>query len=579
MSPSPPQSFTLSAALKACAGSASSNDINDKPLRVLSRNPGGVFEVVPFRGQPYVAISYCWPGSPTFRRLSTSNEPTPVLTPSGLVSSQHFSLFISHSAHSYDPSLAVWVDFHCINQNDLNEKTAQVAIMQRIYTGAKLTLVMLEDVALRPEDRLLFAAPRATKESLALACHVLSARWFSRAWCSQELVLSRHAHLYVHDLSQEGHFVSIPSDTLWHIIDSARNREAAIPVFPQPRGSLPDTAMAKSTCAWALGIVHRLGCSDDYDKASLLCNLVRFIYRFASRPTAFNVDSPIIRLNVLKMANIIAFKRRDFSLLLVNHGLHNPLRGHVGFGWAGEPIEGDRASATYALKDFQAEKDPGIMLDDSGLIARGCLARVVQEHTWELHRDPTGRYTRVVSNGSHVHPSWTWRRDALHLRDLLVALASVGGHGWDDASHHARIVFAYLLSIDYDLQPEPITGDLGARTRSLLCDLFSLKDIAAAMSFVWRAPGLAAFSTIRLTDGSVLLVSGNVSGSLVGRLLFQPYVIRPTLFSPPGVLTANSLVLENRRSPQGVHRCIGCVRGLGMISEADGHGGQILCIA
>ncbi|KAI0635562.1 heterokaryon incompatibility protein-domain-containing protein [Trametes polyzona] len=584
MSPSPTDPWTLADALEACAGRVTSGQTNDKPLRVLARNADGLFEVVPYHGQPYLAISYCWPSS-TFHKLSTSNSPTPVLTLAGDVqASTHFSRFISQSALSYDPSLCVWVDFHCINQTDQSEKTAQVAIMQRIYTGAKITLIMLEDVGLYPEDRRALATPQATELSLPLARRVLSARWFSRAWCSQELVLSHHAHFYAHDLTQEGQSISIPSDTLWHIIDSARNRDTSILFFTQPRGNLPDIAMARSTCAWALSVIHHLGCSDDYDKVSLLCNLVRLVYCFTARPTAFNQHSSTIDLNVLRMANIIAIRRGDFSLLLMNHGRRNQLQGCLGFGWAGSPLDGDRASLVWAPKDFQVAKDSGIKLTADGLVARGCLARIVKNHRWQLHRDATGLHLSVgehswdVALPTHVHPSWTWGRDVRHLQDLLAALAFVSGRDGEDVAHHARIVFAYLLSIDYDLQPEPIPGDLHSFTRSLFEELISLKDIASAMSFIWQDSALATFSTIRLSEGSVLLASGNAD-SLSGRLLFQPYVTRPKLFSPPMVLTVNSMVLEERPSSAGVFRCIGCVRGLGMISEADGHAVRGLCVA
>ncbi|KAI0822581.1 heterokaryon incompatibility protein-domain-containing protein [Trametes gibbosa] len=583
-SPSDLQPFTLENTLQACRGVVGSIAVDDKPLRVLRCNEDGAYDVVPYQGQPYLAISYCWPGSSDFHRLSTSSARTPVITPNGVVHSEHFSLFISHAAHTYDSTSCVWLDYHCINQSDDDEKSAQVAIMQRIYTGAKLTLVMLEDVSLRPEHRRILATPQATPTSLEVARHVLSSRWFSRAWCSQELVLSRHAHFYVHDASNEGDFISIPSDTLWHIFDGARNRDPSIPFFTQPRGSLPDVAMAKSTCAWALGVVHHLGCSDDYDKTSLLCNLLRLVYRFARRPTAFGEHSRTIQLNVLKMANVIAIKRHDFSLLLVNHGIHNHLQGRLGFGWAGAPIEGDRASLVWAKKDFQVAKDPQIMLTDVGLLARGCLACVTQEYTWQLHRDCTGLhltidgFTRAISSPSRAHASWTRNLDAQHLHDLFTALASCRGHGWDDATRHARVVFAYLLSVDYDVQPDPISSDLDAVARSFLREPFSLKDIASAMSFIWRASNFATFSTVHLSDGSVLLLSGNIS-DLTGRLLFQPYVVRPKLFSPPMVLTINSMVLENRVSPLGAYRCIGCVRGLGMISEADGHGAQSMCVA
>ncbi|KAI0671368.1 heterokaryon incompatibility protein-domain-containing protein [Trametes maxima] len=564
--------FSVGDALKACLGTVGAHSIHDRPLRVLERGGDGIYQLMPYQDQPYVAISYCWPGDPSFQRLSSSSEPTAVVTPDGPVPSSHFSQFISRAAESYDPTFAVWIDFHCINQSDNAEKAAQVAIMQRIYTQAQLTLVMLEDVALSPDDRSLLARPQASPAALTLVRRILSARWFSRAWCSQELVLSHHAHIYVHDATRPGKSFGFSSDSFWHCVDAVRVRDVSLPLFTQPRGHLPDTAMAKSTCAWALSIVHRLGCSDEYDRVSLICNLVRFVHHFTSRPTAFGIHVPAVSLNVLMMANVIALKRRDYSLLLTNHGPRNPLRGYHGFGWAGEPIDGDRASANWNQKDFQVAKDPKVTLDQVGLVACGCLARVVRELTWKIHHDPTGLrltvdgYTRAIYCRPRTDPTWERNLDAQHLRDLVIALGAVGGHMCEETCQHARIVFAYLFAVDYEQQPEPVAGDIKAIAQSLLGDPLLLKDIASAMNFIWRAPNLAVFSTVLLNDGDILLVSGN-AGDLTGRLLFQPYVIRPKLFSPPVVLTANSMVLEDRLLSSGARLCVGCVRGLGMISE------------
>ncbi|KAI9000652.1 heterokaryon incompatibility protein-domain-containing protein [Trametes punicea] len=567
--PSPLQPFTVADALKvlqACEGSIDANPLHDSPLRVLVRDDKGPYRVVPYQGQPYIAISYCWPGE-NFRKRGISNKPTPVLLSTGgaLVQSHHFSSFISRAVQSYNASLAVWIDYHCINQDDFSEKTAQIAIMQRIYMKAQITLVMLEDIALSPEQQEVLTKYRANAESVDVARHVFSARWFSRAWCSQELVLSHHATICVHDASRDGETTLFAAETFWYCVTSARNRDPSIPLFSVPRGHTPDIAIAKSTFAWALGLVHRLGCSDQYDKAALVCNLVRFIYRFASRPTAFREEAPAIRLNVLKMMNVLAFKRRDFSLLLANHGRDNPLRGVQGFGWAGEPVDGDRFSELWNQKDYRVEKDLQIKIDHTGLVARGCLARVQAEHTWAIHGN-----TRTINTVEfYTHPSWAWTLDSQHLQQLMVALTCFYDGGRSNASLHARIVFAYLLGEDYELPPEPIQGDLEEVARSYFDDSFSLKDIAAAMAFIWREPDRATFSTIRTEDGTVLL----------GSLCSSPtYVVRPRLFSPPMVLTANSMILTDEQLATGAYRCIGCVRGLGMVRDIPGRTTASVCV-
>ena len=164
------------------------------PLRVLV--PTGLdlgFKRVAYVDQPYVAISYCWPGGDTFTRLGRSSSPTVVAIDDVPVLSEHFSQFISHAALSHNQitgqSHAVWIDFHCINQTDDNEKKEQVAIMQRIYARALTTLIMLEDLALTPAERDVLLRFKKTEAYVPLVRRVISARWFTRAWCSQELVL------------------------------------------------------------------------------------------------------------------------------------------------------------------------------------------------------------------------------------------------------------------------------------------------------------------------------------------------------------------------------------------------------
>ena len=554
------------------------------------------YELVPFTGQPFVAISYCWP-SPGFQRIDGSNVPSQITTPSGVIPSEHFSQFMMRAVEVYRDVIgvraAVWLDAHCINQRDEQEKMAQVAILHRIYTQAQTTLVMLEDIALTADEQHTLARFRISQESAVLARRVTSARWFSRAWCSQELVLSARTIFFVHDASKPGNAILVPSETLWHLMEAARNYDRSIPLFNVPRGSVsPTLSLFAKTTSYALNIVHHLGCSDEYDKISLLCNLGRYTYRFTSRPSAFGASGEALstsRLNVLKMANVMAIERRDYSMLLANHGGGNPLQGRPGFGWAGVPVPGDRISVIWVAKDYEVECDRDIHLDDTGLVTRGILAQVLQEYSWVVHRDSAGLHVTVdsqtwpVSSIPMVHSAWNSARDAQALHDLLIALASAADQVGYDVGLHARVAIAYLLSEpDYRYQPEPISGDLG----TVLGNVFAyavgrLRDIASAMNFIWRDENRASFSTILLSEGSILLVSGNgteLPGGLSGKTLFQPFVVRPKLFSTPMILTANSMVLEGTPLADGTHRCLGCVRGLGMVSEGHPDAEQLLRI-
>ncbi|KAI1797113.1 heterokaryon incompatibility protein-domain-containing protein [Ganoderma leucocontextum] len=573
--------------LSACEGAPGQGDLDDQPLRVLVlRGDDTTYDLVKYTGQPFVAISYSWPGADTFKRLGTSNTPTVIRTPAGSVASTHFSRFVARSCEAYNAGShrTVWIDYHCINQSDENEKMAQVAIFQKIYARSETTLIMLEDVALTIEEFRALLKGKATEQTAALVHRVLSARWFSRAWCSQELVLSRRAIFFLHNTSTPGEAHRIDSDRLWHCIEIARRHDSSIPSFSQPRGSVRDDLVSKNT-SWALRIVQPLGCSDEYDKLSLVCNLIRHVYRFTARPSAFNAppsSAATLQLNVLKMANVMAIARGEFSLLVANHGPENPLQGEFGFGWAGVPVHGDGYSDVWLQKDYEVARDPDVAIDGGGLAIRGILAKVEREVAWEVARDGTGLHATIDGGTPFAvaeftsNECWTWSDERVGLRDLLTVLAGIAhihsnAHSADVLSH-ARIALAYVLADpDYQVQPEPITGDVTSLVQGILGEAVGqLQHIATALKFIHRAGARMAFSTVLLSEGSVLLLSGNApQGQLRGRLLFQPFVVRPKLFSPPMAMTANSMILDNTPldGPKETYRCIGCVRGLGMTLE------------
>ena len=573
---------------QACEGAPGQGNLDDKPLRLLVLQPGNTaYDLVKYTGQPFGAISYSWPGDPLWKRLGTSDSPSDVRTPAGTIASTHFSRFIAQSCAEYNAGTqrAVWLDYHCINQSDEVEKTAQVAIFQKIYARSEITLIMLEDVGLTSEEfaALMKSNLQATEAAAALVRRVLAARWFSRAWCSQELVLSRKAVFFLHNTSTSGDAHRIDSDRLWHCIEIARRHDSSIPSYSPPRGSVRDELVSKNT-SWALRIVQPLGCSDQYDKLSLVCNLIRFVYRFTARPGAFKApqeSDPIVNLNVLKMANVMAIARGEFSLLNSNHGPANPLQGELGFGWAGVPVHGDGFSDMWVRKDYEVARDPDVRVDHDGLLLQGIVAEVVREVVWEVVRDGTGLHVAIDGEAPSsvteykTHEGWTWLDESVGIRDLLTALAGIvhsNGHSVDAVSH-ARIALAYVLADpDYQYQPEPISGDVVSLVRGILGEAVGqMKHIAAALKFIRRAGGRLSFSTVLLSEGSVLLVSGNAPhGRLRGRLLFQPFVVRPKLFSPPMAMTANFMVLDSTPldGPKAIYRCVGCVRGLGMALEA-----------
>lgn len=115
----------------------------------------------------------------------------------------------------------LWIDAICINQNDIEERNAQVAIMDQIYREAKITIVWLgrDDTFVRPAAQVIQAIAKISDEVISLMRQqngvqlesrdyaslgireikeiewlsvyaFLNRSWFRRAWVLQELALS-----------------------------------------------------------------------------------------------------------------------------------------------------------------------------------------------------------------------------------------------------------------------------------------------------------------------------------------------------------------------------------------------------
>ncbi|KAK5657592.1 hypothetical protein OQA88_3167 [Cercophora sp. LCS_1] len=120
----------------------------------------------------------------------------------------------------------VWIDAICINQNDLEERKAQVMLMGQIYRSAKVVMGWLG-----PKDRLakLFVRAAGTVFDFHLKNSAPVARlrdvagmtnglwfsifawfqrlWFRRAWVAQEAVFAKDLHIFV---GPEGGGASLP---------------------------------------------------------------------------------------------------------------------------------------------------------------------------------------------------------------------------------------------------------------------------------------------------------------------------------------------------------------------------------
>jgi len=167
----------------------------------------------------FLVISYCW-RSPDWNPVPAA-QPT---TPWG--QSQPMVDKILSLRESKDEG--VWVDQLCIDQENDEEKRIAIGSMDVIYRAARRLIIVLEDVELCGDEQkagLKYASlyermcqivrerkpPNSEKTKLIKECFkldtedsvatkrfflkMLSARWYSRAWCAHECKVNQHGKI------------------------------------------------------------------------------------------------------------------------------------------------------------------------------------------------------------------------------------------------------------------------------------------------------------------------------------------------------------------------------------------------
>ncbi|APA13266.1 hypothetical protein sscle_10g080360 [Sclerotinia sclerotiorum 1980 UF-70] len=92
----------------------------------------------------------------------------------------------------------LWVDALCINQDDLDERASQVALMRRVYSEATTVLIWLgsesdgSDDAMRSIERF-DKGYWKTYDFQTQFMEILFRPWFTRIWTVQEFVMGKHS--------------------------------------------------------------------------------------------------------------------------------------------------------------------------------------------------------------------------------------------------------------------------------------------------------------------------------------------------------------------------------------------------
>jgi hypothetical protein len=192
-------------------------DHESKCIRVLDLSPGkgddelkGTLRVVSLDLSPkFEAVSYTWGKSYGGRKIVVNKDSKLDIT-----DNLHKALLRFRNSLG---TRTLWVDALCINQNDIDERSTQVAFMGSIYETASKVLVWLGEYDMAshldswrmrlPHESIRFGHDRALiskglnsrgkkfAAALEQALRDSYPQWVDRAWIVQEFVLSRKAVL------------------------------------------------------------------------------------------------------------------------------------------------------------------------------------------------------------------------------------------------------------------------------------------------------------------------------------------------------------------------------------------------
>ena len=153
---------------------------------------------------PYEALSYHWGSGNASLKIKIYTEGFPGTFP--IRSNLHAAL---NQLRLPDRARVLWIDAICINQDDDDERSAQVSLMADIYSKATSVCVWLgeaspdSNLALNFISRIVkldefdsLVADERTPQEWAALSSLMRRPWFSRRWVVQEIALATRAILY-----------------------------------------------------------------------------------------------------------------------------------------------------------------------------------------------------------------------------------------------------------------------------------------------------------------------------------------------------------------------------------------------
>lgn len=206
------------------------SDRVEAPLRLLSECIHHDGNGDPQYFSSYIALSYCWHSS-AWEPITGYNAHVDPRFPGWQwpISEKMFRALLDERQST---SEGIWIDAISIVQTDEQEKAEAIEAMNVIYKSARLVVIILEDIEISSHEEDVLRQcetegkwssnfhgasdqPLLTDDHMrplaATLIRILSARWFERAFCSQEMQLAKESVFLVPGQAQ---VVRIPQSTL-----------------------------------------------------------------------------------------------------------------------------------------------------------------------------------------------------------------------------------------------------------------------------------------------------------------------------------------------------------------------------
>ncbi|KAK5988900.1 hypothetical protein PT974_10397 [Cladobotryum mycophilum] len=189
--------------------------VSQAPFRLVKRISKSSKPAASSSVKSFIALSYCWHNKDWSKEGGSGNSTRNTNIP---ISPFLFEALLEERVSDDE---GVWIDQLCINQTDENEKAMAIGAMDVIYQRARLVAVVLEDIAIdKDEEQALRSIVEAFQQGgkwnyrekleasrrlTKLTWKIFSARWFTRAWCGHELLVSNHQLFFIRCDTYDGH--------------------------------------------------------------------------------------------------------------------------------------------------------------------------------------------------------------------------------------------------------------------------------------------------------------------------------------------------------------------------------------